>query len=132
MVRYQERQRSPTPAPWPDRPVEGASTADRTKYVAVWGHRPGVAPVHDDDRDPLTVLLLFERYDRRGALTRLYIRRDPIDSFRQGQERKRARAARAKFIRELCHRGLLKHPRKGCRANARGKYCPRTHGCKAG
>ena len=129
MVRYQERQRSPRGTPWPDRPPPGASTADRWRYIRCRASLPGIQIESDDDRDPLTVLLLFARYDKRRALTSLYLEGLRIKDL-PGQDRRRAREMRGKFVRELCRRGLLLEPPKSCSRNAHGKYCSRAGGCR--
>lgn len=123
MIRYQERQASPRPAPWPDRAPGAASAADPWRYVFVKPTRSFAQREADDDRDPETVLLLFKRYDQRRVLTRLLIERQPIDEFR-GSERHRARKARNHFARELCCRGLLTDPLDRCIQAASGR-CPR-------
>lgn len=123
MVRWRERQRAPKAPPFPDHPPKGASTADKWKYIYVNPTRSFSQPEAEDDRDPETVMVLFERYDSRRALTRLFIEGQTLDDF-GGNERKLARRSRNRFIRELCHRSLLAHPRKSCFENARGQ-CPR-------
>jgi hypothetical protein len=123
MVRWRERCRAAKAAPFPDHVPKGASTYDRWRYIYVSPTRCFAHPEPDDDRDPETVHVLFARYDRRQALTRLLIKGQSLDDF-GGSERRRARKARNHFIRELCHRGLLLHPRKGCFQNANNQ-CPR-------
>jgi len=123
MVEWRERCRAAKAAPFPDHIPKGASTADKWRYIYVHPTRSFSRPEPDDDRDPETVHVLFERYDRRRALTRLFIERQTLDDF-GGNERRLARRSRNRFIRELCHRGLLLYPRKGCFENAHGQ-CPR-------
>ncbi len=123
MIRYQERQASPRPAPWPDHVPGVASSADPWRYVYVSATRSFCRCEAENERDPETVLLLFKRFDQRRYLTRLYIDGKTLDDF-AGRERHRARKTRNHFITELCHRGLLLHPRKGCIQNATGQ-CPR-------
>lgn len=123
MRRYWVRSRSPRSAPWPDNIPGQASAADRWRYVYVRAVRPVVA-LNNDERDALTVLILFCRYNAHRRLTRLFIERQHINDF-HGIERRRILAARDNFIRELCHRGLLAYPRKHCRENIQGG-CPRN------
>lgn len=106
------------------REIRGGS---RGLYVPDEPH--GATAGEDPGADALTVEILFARYDRRGALTRLYFKRHTLDDF-GGRERRLARKARNHFIRELCHRGLLafqgddKSPQKWCPGYVHGE-CPR-------
>ncbi len=130
MLRYQERQRAARSAPWPDHVPRTASTANRWKYVYVRGLGRAVRVEHDDDRDPLMVLVLFARYDRRRLLTRLYIKRKPMLSFAPG-ERWRASEARRQFEQSLCSHGLLEVPPKSCFQNAKKKFPSCRCGCRS-
>jgi hypothetical protein len=90
-----------------------------------WGtHSPAPAP-SDAHAIALTIKMLFDRYDGRGYLRRLYVLRIPFDEFRGG-DRPRARSARAHFVRALCSRGLLLNPPKDEKCHARICPCEKT------
>jgi len=131
MVRWRERCRASKAAPFPDHKPKGASTANKWAYIHVSPTRGSVRPEPEDGRDPETVLVLFDRLDRYRYLTRIYIERKPLDSF-HGRERQRARRTLVRFARELCWRGLLKNPPKGCVQNLHGKFPACRHGCRTG
>lgn len=130
MLRYQERQRSARSAPWPDHAPGAASVANRWNYVYVRSLRPTLGPEGEDDRDPLTVVVLFSRHDRRRYLTRLLVERIPLKQL-PGQERRRARRAVSRFARDLCSRGLLENPPKGCPGNVPNEFPSCRPGCRA-
>ncbi len=100
MIHYKERQRTPRGAPWPDHAPPGASAADRWRYVYCHATRPCARQEAENDRDPLIVLVLFARYDRRRALTRLFLEHQRLEDL-PGQERQRARTAKGQFIRSI-------------------------------
>jgi hypothetical protein len=89
------------------------------------------ADTDDPDADALTVLILFSRYDgSRRALTRLYIRRVRFREIKSRRDRQIASRAQMRFLRALCHRGLIEfqgdahEPHRSCRMLASGR-CPR-------
>ena len=129
MLRYQERQRSPRAAPWPDHIPGAASAADRWRYVYVHATRGAGGADVADERDALTVLVLFDRLNRHRYLTRLLIDRQSLELF-AGRERRRARHALICFAQELCCRGLLESPPKGCPQNLLGKFPSCQRGSK--
>ncbi len=129
MVRWRERCRTAKAAPFPDRKPKGASTANKWSYIHVSPTRGAVRPEPEDDRDPETVMLLFERLDRYRYLTRLFIEHRPLDAF-PGRERHRARRTMARFARELCWRGLLDSPPETCNRNLHGDFPGCRHGCR--
>ena len=92
MVRWREACRSAKAAPFPVSP---------TRSIA--------RPEPDDGRDPETVMVLFDRYNRRRYLTRLFIHGIRISDLRPG-DRHGAAAAKARFIHELCVRSLIPPP----------------------
>lgn len=130
MIHWQERQRSPRGTPWPDHAPGAASHADPWKYIYVHGTRPVVSPLQENEKDPEIVAVLFARYDRRRVLTRIFLEGQSIEDFK-ATERRKARRSKNRFIRELCHRGLLMYPQKGCFENVRieNSSCPRR--CRA-
>ena len=131
MLRYQERQRSPRSAPWPDRAPQAVSVADRWRYVYVHGTRPPPGPEPDNERDVLTVLVLFDRHDRYRYLTRLLVKREGFDSFSSGRERGRAWRTLVRFAGSLCCLGLLESPQKWCPQNLQSKFPACMDGCRA-
>jgi hypothetical protein len=131
MVRWRERCRAAKAAPFPDQAPKGASTADKWRYIHVSPTRGSVRPEPDDDRDPETVMILFERLDRYRYLTRLFIEHQPLEEF-PGRERGRAYRTLARFARELCWRGLLDSPPETCNRNLHGEFPECRHGCRTG
>jgi hypothetical protein len=129
MVRWQERQRAAKAAPFPDHKPKGASTADKWAYIHVHATRGVTRPESEHLGDPETVLLLFERFDRYRYLTRLILEHKPLEAF-PGRERNRALRTLARFTRELCRRGLLVYPPKGCPQNLHGEFPACRHGCR--
>ncbi len=123
MVRWRERCRAAKAAPFPDHVPKGASTANKWAYIHVSPAHGATRPESEHPGDPETVMVLFDRYDKRRHLTRLLIEALPLDEF-PNKEKRRARKSMNHFVRELCHRGLLLHPRKSCIAFGKGQ-CPR-------
>jgi hypothetical protein len=85
----------------------------------------------DYDADALTVLILFCRYDgSRSALVRLYIRGVRFREVKSRRERQIMSNANRRFLKALCHRGLLMYqgdesePHRSCRI-LRAGYCER-------
>lgn len=121
MVRWRERQRAAKAAPFPDHKPKGASTANKWAYIYVNPTRCTVRPEPDDDRDPETVMLLFERYNRYRYLTRLFIEGQDIERF-AFREQGRAWRALVRFTKALCARGLLDSPPNCCPENLQSKF----------
>jgi len=109
MVRWRESRRAAKAAPFPDHVPTGASTANEWAYIHISPTRPMARPEPDDGRDPETVMVLFDRYNRRGYLTRLFIHGIRIRDLRPG-DRRDAASAKARFIHELCVRSLIPPP----------------------
>ncbi len=121
MVRWRESRRAAKAAPFPDHVPKGASTADKWHYIHVSPTRCAVRPEPDDDRDPETVMLLFDRYNRYRYLTRLFIEGQDIERL-PFREQGRAWRALVKFTKALCARGLLESPPDCCPANLQIKF----------
>ena len=109
MVRWRESLRAAKAAPFPDHKPKGASTADKWRYIHVSPTRGSVRPEPEDGRDPETVMVLFDRLNRRRYLTRLFIHGIRIRDLRPW-DRRDAAAAKARFIHELCVRSLIPPP----------------------
>ena len=129
MIRWQERRRAAKAPPFPDHIPKEASKANKWAYIHVRATRSVARPVSDDDRDPETVMILFERLDRYRYLTRIFIEHRPLEEF-PGRERGRAWRTMARFARELCLRGLLDSPPKTCNRNLHGNFPECRHGCR--
>lgn len=121
MVRWRERQRAAKAAPFPDHKPKGASTYNRWSYIHVSPTRAAVRPEPDDDRDPETVMVLFDRYNRYRYLTRIFVEGQDIDLL-PGREQGRAWRAVVRFSKALCARGLLDSPPNCCSANLQSKF----------
>lgn len=121
MVRWRERLRAAKAAPFPDHKPKGASTADKWAYIHVSPTRGSVRPEPDDDRDPETVMVLFDRYNRYHYLTRVFIEGQDIERF-AFREQSRAWRAVVRFTKALCARGLLDSPPNCCSANLQKQF----------
>jgi len=121
MVRWRESRRAAKAAPFPDHKPKGASTADKWAYIHVSPTRSVARPEPDDDRDPETVMVLFDRYNRYRHLTRLFIEHQDIERF-ASREQGRAWRALVRFTKALCARGLLENPPDCCSANLQKQF----------
>lgn len=130
MLRYQERQRAPRSAPFPDHVPKGASTANRWSYIYVHGGGTSTVQIADEDLEALTVVLIFHRLDRYRYLSRLLIERRPLSTM-PCREQGRALRTLIRFSRELCSRGLLENPPKGCPQNLQREFPACRHRCRA-
>ena len=130
MLRYQERQRAPRSAPFPDHAPKGASTYNRWRYVYVHSGGAPAEQCADEDLEAMTVVLIFHRLDRYRYLSRILIERHPLSAM-PCRERGRALRTLIRFSRELCGRGLLENPPKGCPGNLQREFPSCRSRCRA-
>ncbi|MDA8121439.1 MAG: hypothetical protein M0Z38_02595, partial [Deltaproteobacteria bacterium] len=121
MVRWRERRRAAKAAPFPDHKPKGVSTADKWAYLHVSPTHGCIRPEPDDDRDPETVMVLFDRYNRYRYLTRIFIEGQDIERF-AFREQGRAWRTMVRFTKALCARGLLDSPPDCCPKNLQSKF----------